>query len=595
MKKFIFMATIFVLSFLNIARAEILEKDTTVQGITFSKGIKVSFYKSGKLEEAILAQDQEIQGIPCAKGHRVYFYESGKLKRATLVQDLEIQGINFIKGAKIWLDEFGELNSVTLSQDLEIQGIKFPKGCSINLDGYGKLRLVHLGSSLEIQNIPCAKGDVSFYESGKLKSAKLSQDQEIQGIPCAASNVFFYESEKVKIARLAQDQEIQGIKFVKGKHVRLYESGKLKETKLAQDQEVQGIKFIKGTSMRFYESGKIKYARLGQDREIQGIPCARGDISFYESGKLETAELSQDQEIQGIKFVKGSRISFDKLGKLGQTILLAQKYLKKYDNVAIDYRSPKFLENDKILFLTMVKCHSDWDSNRLLSKIEITEMNIENLKEKILFKLEQENNENFWEMFDFHGFNFDVDTKGNYCILEPNLNFKRPETLKLIIIKLKSKEQTTITRRGIKYRISPNGKLLIYGGMGSCAYDFLKKKTIYLTDIMGKAREIIYETQDIIRNWCWVDNDNILIHSQAKESNFCIKFINIHTKEITNVIKNKDSIDSVIARYVAPCSFDGKFTIKGHWEGDLILTNLKSLEDRVLKRGHNGVLMINEN
>lgn len=618
MKKFIFIVTIFVISFLNIARAEILEKDTTIQGITFSKGIKGSFYKSGKLEEAILSQDQEIQGIPCAKGHQVYFYESGKLKRATLVQDLEIQGvpcaqnrwlsfyesgrlrqvrlaqdleiqgINFIKGAEIWLDEFGELNTVTLSQDQEIQGIKFTKGSRINLDGTGKLKFVDLGSSQEIQNIPCAKSDVSFYESGKLKSAKLSQDQEIQGIPCARRDkVSFYESGKVKIARLAQDQEIQGIKFVKRNHVRLYESGKLKETKLDQDQEVQGIKFIKGTYMRFYESGKIKYARLGQDQEIQGIPCARGDVSFYESGKLETAKLSQDQKIQGTKFVKGDRISFDKLEKLGQAILLAQKYLKKYNNVAIEYRSPKFLENNKILFLTIVKCHSDWGSNRPLRKIEITEINIESLKEKILFKFEQIKDEKIWEMFDPSDFKFDVDTKGNYCILEPNLNFEIPASLKLIIINLKSKEQTTITRRGIKYRISPNGNLLIYGGMGSCGYDFSKKKTIYLTDIMGKTREAVYETQDVIQSWRWIDNDNILIHAQTKGSRTYIKFINIHTKETTNVIKHKDSIKSTITKYVIGSpSFNNKFIIKGTLEGDLILINLGSLEEKPLKRGY---------
>ena len=69
-----------VVTFVKGVRSEILDADTTVQGITFPKGTDISFYESGELQNTRLAEDQEIQGIKCAKGTNVYFYESGEFE-----------------------------------------------------------------------------------------------------------------------------------------------------------------------------------------------------------------------------------------------------------------------------------------------------------------------------------------------------------------------------------------------------------------------------------------------------------------------------------------------------------------------------------
>lgn len=528
-KKIVLIVMIWAIFLSQRTIAEILDNDTTIQGIVFPKGTEVQFYNSGKFRYIKLPQDQEIQGIKFVEGNYLHFYESGKPKSAQLTQDHKIKGVKFIKGTGINFDESGDPCSVVLSQDQEIQGIKFIKG-----------------------------SDISFYESGKLSRAKL-----------------------------AQDQEIQGIKVTKGKYtgnnLRFYETGKLKSVRLIEPAEIQGLKFAKGTDIVFYESGKIRYANLLEDQDIQGMKLMKGTyLNFYESGKLEAAVLAENKEIQGIKFAKETRISFDGSGKLRDSILLAQQYLKEYENVTIEYFYPKFLENNDILFLKVISCWTGWGSRPPLKKITINKMSLNDLKEKILFELEQKDSEAAWKLFDSHEFDFDVDAKGNRCILEPAMNFEMPESLKIAIINLKTKEQSSITRRGVKYRISPNGQYLIYG-------DMERKATIYLTDIEGKARNVIYEAQDTIQDLCWLDNDTIAVYAETDKSGRYIKVINIRTKEVINFIKGKDSIDSFIAQHIsASPAMNKEIAVGGAYDGDLMLIDLKTKETKVLKRGFRG-------
>ena len=182
--------------------------------------------------------------------------------------------------------------------------------------------------------------------------------------------------------------------------------------------------------------------------------------------------------------------------------------------------------------------------------------------------------------------------------------------------------------------------------MESSAENYSNKKTIYLTDLEGKAREAIYETQDMILNFCWIDNDSIAIYGGLKEKEFTfveyVKFIDIHTKEMTDYIvsqypkglilvspdknaillddnklfvkkgnknlvlldfKNKDFLKpeerlnginkdwdcyTIIARYIGTSSwaYNNEFTAGINYNGDLSLTDLNIFETKILRKSY---------
>ncbi len=203
-KKIISVGTvvIFVIVFLRVVDAEMLDTYTTIQGITFPSGTEVRFYESGKLYQVILPQDQDIYGIPCARDFPVYFYESGNLGRAVLYQDKEIQGIRFDQGSYLFFYDSGNpgFEATEKDQDREIQD-------SVEAEGY-----------------------TSFLEPGMLKIAVPAQRQEVEGILCPAGGaISFYESGKIKQITLGQDEEIEGKLYSKGDTVRFYENGMIAE------------------------------------------------------------------------------------------------------------------------------------------------------------------------------------------------------------------------------------------------------------------------------------------------------------------------------------------------------------------------------
>jgi len=581
----------------------ILASDPEIQGIKFPKETRITFYESGRLWNAVLGQDQEIKGLKLAKETEINFLESGQLWLVTLAQDQEIQGI-FCRKGRIQFYESGKLLNAILASEQEIQGLKLAKGDDVTFDNEsGKLESVVLGRTEQVQSIIFAPSDkLFFYESGKLKAARLAQDndQEIQGVFCAKGrhlylydyDIVFYESGELEQALLAQAKEIQGVPCTEGSRISFYKSGKLRSVSLTQDQNIQNILCAKGAQAFFYESGKLQTAVLAQNQRIQRILCLKDkEISLYESGKLECAELAEEkaeeqkeeQEIQGIKFAKGCRISFDKSGKLGPAILIAQNYLKKYKadnlvNVSVRYSSPNLLENNDILSLQVIHCWSHYGDGT--PRIKIIKINRNSLIEETLLELDPKNYQGILDVF-----NFRADTKGNLYVLEPPLQLDMPKTLKILIIDLRTKKQSYITRRGTGYRISPDGRFLIYRDMGSAADDSSKKKTIYLTDLEGKIKDAIYETREEIKNWSWVDNDTIEICFYSH-----IKFINIHTKKVINLIRFRfkefiDEWDPYAIRYRTSSDSNNEFAIKENSEGDLILINLMNLENRALKRG----------
>ncbi|MBU4488267.1 MAG: hypothetical protein KKI13_04290 [Candidatus Omnitrophica bacterium] len=646
----------------------VLAQEQEIQQIPCAKGSQIHLSGTGKLEGAVLAKEQVIQGILCAKAP-IELYESGKLKKARLAQDQEIQGIRFIAGSDMSFTESGALENAKLVQAQEIQGIKFIKGSRINFDDSGKILLSNLERSPDIQGIICEKGSIELYESGKLKSGRLLRDQNVQGVQFPrGTGIHLLESGELMSVWLGQDYEKDGIKFARGNSLSFYKSGKISSGVLSGDQIVQNIPCAKGAitlteagkltyallsqdakidgilcaknnKLFLYESGKLKQATLAQNQDIQDIPCAKGEVEFYESGKLKNCILAQDKELQGVRCFKDSKISLSDSGKLDSDTLTVQKYLKEYDNVTIKFSVPKFLENNRIACLKTINCWNIWGKKASLKEIKIVEINLKDPQEKILFQIAPKAGTDRWEFDDFP--RFDINPKGQICILEPALDFSNPEAMKITIINLTSKETSTITRRGTNYRISPNGKFMIYGDVGNSSNNYSDKKTLYLTDIRGTSREAVYETQDSILSFCWINEETIAVYCDSKEGPY-VKFVDTQTKGILdsivseyykgsilvssdgsaiilddnklfvkkdatrpllktvqnlpylnsnerlNGINKKWNCYTIIARYIAISSWspDNEFTVGSNLDGNLLLTDFKTFETKVLKRGY---------
>jgi hypothetical protein len=74
------------------------------------------------------------------------------------------------------------------------------------------------------------------------------------------------------------------------------------------------------SSILRHENGQMKRAFLLEERELEGMPCRRW-IWWYEDGRLDNLELARDLAVQGHAFPAGTRVFFDRAGRLAHAWL----------------------------------------------------------------------------------------------------------------------------------------------------------------------------------------------------------------------------------------------------------------------------------
>ncbi len=74
------------------------------------------------------------------------------------------------------------------------------------------------------------------------------------------------------------------------------------------------------SSILRHENGRMKRAFLVEETGLEGFPC-RSWVWWYEDGRLDNLELAADLEVQGHAFPRGTRIFFDREGRLAHAWL----------------------------------------------------------------------------------------------------------------------------------------------------------------------------------------------------------------------------------------------------------------------------------
>lgn len=74
------------------------------------------------------------------------------------------------------------------------------------------------------------------------------------------------------------------------------------------------------SSILRHEDGSMRRACLVEDTEIAGFPC-RSWVWWYEDGELDNLELTRDLTVQGHAFPAGTRLFFDREGRLAHAWL----------------------------------------------------------------------------------------------------------------------------------------------------------------------------------------------------------------------------------------------------------------------------------
>lgn len=84
-------------------------------------------------------------------------------------------------------------------------------------------------------------------------------------------------------------------------------------------QDPADLPYRTGSFLR-HENGCLKRAFLVQETELEGLPC-RSWIWWYEDGRLDNVELAHGLTVQGHAFPAGTRVFFDREGRLAHAWL----------------------------------------------------------------------------------------------------------------------------------------------------------------------------------------------------------------------------------------------------------------------------------
>lgn len=233
------------------------------------------------------------QGIPIDTSENIGVYHGDKIASADIAADYKIGSTLIPKGSRVFFDSLGNLVSFGLTDELLIQDKPFQK--------------------------------VGFYKNGKIKFGILSRDFSWNDTEYRAGSRFnFGEDGHVESIYLSAIHTIQGYPCDQEKIAEFYPSGHIKKCILPPDATVHGIPGKEGSEVEVYENGQMKLIRLSEDTEIpvtdtakQKIPVAKNTwVAFHSNGNIKEAILSSDYPLRGVKYPKGSKVVFNKFGKL---------------------------------------------------------------------------------------------------------------------------------------------------------------------------------------------------------------------------------------------------------------------------------------
>ena len=174
-------------------------------------------------------------------------------------------------------------------KDVVVNGIKFAKFSHSSMKGY-------LSEDSLIQDYPCKKGFVFFYDNGDLNTFQFSKPFEFSDFVIPAKTWGMLDKEGcIYICFFSEDTEVQGYPC-RG-----------------------SIMGREGIQTSFHKNGKLNSFFSRTDIEIDGIFC-KGSvfhlIGLHNNEKLRNCTLAKTMIINGREYQKGTKVKFDKEGKL---------------------------------------------------------------------------------------------------------------------------------------------------------------------------------------------------------------------------------------------------------------------------------------
>ena len=125
--------------------------------------------------------------------------------------------------------------------------------------------------------------------------------QDPADLPFETRSILRHEDGRMKRAFLLEETAIEG--FPCRRWVWWYEDGRLDNVELARELAVQGHAFPAGTRLFFDRGGRLCNAWLARDTMLDGLPCrGRFKIStaFHENGRVRAFFPPDDLELDGV-------------------------------------------------------------------------------------------------------------------------------------------------------------------------------------------------------------------------------------------------------------------------------------------------------
>jgi len=135
-------------------------------------------------------------------------------------------------------------------------------------------------------------------------SASCMAAQDPADLPFRTNSILRHDNGRLQRACLVEATEIEG--FPCQSWVWWYEDGRLDNLELSVDREVQNHSFPAGTRVFFDRDGRLAHAWLSRDTVVGGLPC-RGrwkiDTAFHPNGRVRAFFPPDTFEIDGVQCV----------------------------------------------------------------------------------------------------------------------------------------------------------------------------------------------------------------------------------------------------------------------------------------------------
>lgn len=183
----------------------------------------------------------------------------------------------------------------------------------------------------DLDNLCRRVWSIDYTDGRKITACKLKVSTEIQGCWCGAGDTRFDEHRNLVACRIERDYTFDDVTIPAPAWTHFYQGGAPQSFSLDGHKEFQGLLLKSGKhdwTQHLYENGLLKNASLAKAQEINGILCAkasmlgtlggRTDVKFHDNGMLMSCKLAGRIIIDGTSFEKGTRIRFDREGKVLQ-------------------------------------------------------------------------------------------------------------------------------------------------------------------------------------------------------------------------------------------------------------------------------------